>query len=777
MEQRQNLGWGTTDGASDRIYGQDLRWLLDLVQDLDAIVWEADAATLQFTFVSGRAEALLGYPVDRWLSEADFWVNLVHPEDRERTVSICLAATERGDDHAFEYRAIRADGSIVWLRDIVRVSRDPAGAVRLRGVMVDVTEAKRAQEALLQAEERYRSIFENSVEGIFQTTCDGRYLAANPALAQMLGYDSPQELVARVTDVSTLYVEPGGREDFAREIQERGALSEYDYQVYRKDGSTIWVSEKVRTLRDPDGGVTGFEGTSLDITERRRTEQELRDSEARYRLLFESNPHPMWVYDVETLAFVAVNDAAVESYGYPRDEFLAMTIKDIRPAEHVPTLLDHVSNNQTYDHEEIWRHRKKDGTIIDVEIASHTVAFAGKQARLVMANDVTKRVLAERQLREAEAKYRALVEQMPAVIYIDRIDPSRVGWWAYVSPQVESMLGYTPEELIADPALWERLLHPYDRDRALAEDASHYATGEPLDHEYRMVARDGHIVWVRDLATVVRDEEGQPTISQGVVFDVTEQKVGEQALRDDERRERESAERLRVLDDMKNTFLAAVSHELRTPLTSILGLAMTLEREKVLPAEDRADMLGRLVVNARKLDRLLEDLLDIDRLTRGIVEPHRRTTDVEALARRTVESLETLTGRSVTVLTEPTVVAVDPAKVERIIENLLANAARHAGIGSEIWLRVEPRDGGVLIVVEDDGPGVPADLREVIFEPFRQGPTASKSSPGTGIGLSLVARFAELHKGRAWVEERDGGGASFHVLLPCEPAADCAETG
>ncbi|MEX1264667.1 MAG: PAS domain S-box protein [Actinomycetota bacterium] len=903
MRRTQNLELGTIDEVSDRIDGRDLPWLLDLVQNLDVIVWEADPATLRFTFVSERAEDILGYPVDQWLSEADFWVNLLHPEDRERTVSICRAATERGEDHTFEYRAIRADGSIVWLRDIVRVSRDAAGRPRrLRGVMVDITEAKRTQEqrrrseemlqallgaapdavvmvktdglialvntatqelfgytadeligapleilvpdrareghaahregyfshprtramsagleihgrrkdgtefpadialgyvehegemltvgsirdtteqnrrqeALLRAEERYRSIFENSVEGIFQTTCDGGYLAANPALARMLGYASPEELMARVTDVSTLYVEPGGREEFARDMGEHGAISEYDYQVYRKDGSTIWVSEKVRALRDPDGGVVGFEGTTLDITERRRTEQELRDSEARYRRLFENNPHPMWVFEVETLAFVAVNDAAVESYGYSRDEFLSMTIKDIRPAEDVPTLLDHVSNTQTNDREEILRHRKKDGTVIDVEIASHAVTFAGKQARLVMANDVTKRVLAERQLREAEARYRALVEQMPAVTYIDHVDlapPESM----YMSPQVEAMLGHTSEEFIADPALWERLLHPHDRDRVLAEDASHYATGDPLDHEYRIIARDGRVVWVRDLATVVRDEDGRPTISQGVVFDVTEQKVGEQALRDDQRRERQSAKRLRVLDDMKNTFLAAVSHELRTPLTSILGISLTLERQDVLPVEDRVYMLRSLVVNARKLDRLLKDLLDVDRLSRGIVEPNRRNTDVGALARRTVESLDTPADRPITVLTEPTVAEVDPAKIERIIENLLANAARYTGIENEIWLRVQPRDGGVLIVVEDDGPGVPADLREVIFEPFRQGPAASKSSPGTGIGLSLVARFAELHGGRAWVEERDGGGASFHVFLPSGLAADGAQ--
>jgi signal transduction histidine kinase len=115
------------------------------------------------------------------------------------------------------------------------------------------------------------------------------------------------------------------------------------------------------------------------------------------------------------------------------------------------------------------------------------------------------------------------------------------------------------------------------------------------------------------------------------------------------------------------------------------------------------------------------------------------------------------------------VLSVDPPKVERIVENLLTNAARHTAGDRRIWLRVHPHEGGVLIMVEDDGPGVAADLKGAIFEPFRQGPTVSPHAPGTGIGLSLVARFAELHGGHAWVEDRDGGGASFRVFIPGKP--------
>jgi signal transduction histidine kinase len=229
----------------------------------------------------------------------------------------------------------------------------------------------------------------------------------------------------------------------------------------------------------------------------------------------------------------------------------------------------------------------------------------------------------------------------------------------------------------------------------------------------------------------------------------------------------ESAKRLRTLDEMKNMFLDAVSHELRTPLAAVLGITLTLGREDVpLSEEETEDLLERLTANARKLDRLLSDLLDLDRLARGIVEPNRKPTDVGDLVRGVLDSSDLLGRRRIEVDIAPVVLPLDAAKVERIIENLLANTVRHTAEGGTIWVRVTPEDGGVLIGVDDEGGGVPDELKEAIFEPFRQGPQRSRHSPGVGIGLSLVARFAQLHGGRAWVEDRPGGGAAFRVFLP-----------
>jgi K+-sensing histidine kinase KdpD len=230
--------------------------------------------------------------------------------------------------------------------------------------------------------------------------------------------------------------------------------------------------------------------------------------------------------------------------------------------------------------------------------------------------------------------------------------------------------------------------------------------------------------------------------------------------------ERRTVEDLRAHDDVRNAFLTAVSHDLRTPLAAIIGLALTLERHE-LPAADAKELAARIATNARRLDRMVADLLDLDRLSKGVVEPALKRADVGELVARIVGETDLLEGRQVSIDVSEACAQVDTAQVERIVENLLANAARHTPTESRVWVKVHLEGDGVLLAVEDDGPGVPDDQRRAIFEPFRRAGTEHAAS--VGIGLAVVERFAELHGGRAWVQEREGGGASFRVWLPESP--------
>jgi signal transduction histidine kinase len=228
------------------------------------------------------------------------------------------------------------------------------------------------------------------------------------------------------------------------------------------------------------------------------------------------------------------------------------------------------------------------------------------------------------------------------------------------------------------------------------------------------------------------------------------------------------------LNELRENILSTVSHELRTPLTSILGFAETLkERGADLDEELRAVIIGHLVEQSRRLEHLLSDLLDLDRMRHGVLAPSFRPTDVGALVADAAVRCAA-DGHPISVRAEPVVADVDAAKVERIVENLLANAVKHTPTGTGVLARVEREGAYVVIAVDDRGRGIREGEREAVFELFNRG-DAYEGVPGAGIGLSLVAQFAALHGGRAWIEDHPGGGASFRVRLPIDQAEGAAE--
>lgn len=361
----------------------------------------------------------------------------------------------------------------------------------------------------------------------------------------------------------------------------------------------------------------------------------------------------------------------------------------------------------------------------------------------------------------AERRLRLMVEQMPTVSYIDVVEePDRFPYSTiFMSPQIKDLVGYSAEEMLADPNIWTQIVHPDDLASFTGADMEAGASGERYEAEYRLISKDGRTVWVHDEAVMSDDPGEGRQLWHGVMYDIT-------ALRESLEREQEATARLEQLGEIKNTFLNAVSHDLRTPVSAILGLALTIERDEgALKEEEKREFAGRIASNARKLNRIVTDLLDMDRLGRGVTGLERKRTEIERLVVRVLEEADVSATHPVVMNLQPTIASVDPGKVERIIENLLFNAAKHTPPGTRIHVSVRPEGDAALIVVGDEGPGVAMEMRETIFEPFIQG-SDSRALGGVGVGLSVVARFAEMHGGRAWVEEREGGGASFRVLLP-----------
>jgi PAS domain S-box-containing protein len=627
----------------------------------------------------------------------------------------------------------------------------------------------------IEAERRYRLLVEQAPVVTYArdpTKPAGEISPSfvSPQIEALLGYPAEEWMADPALWIQRIH--PEDRDEVvarSAEADRTGGGFQMEYRAVHRDGHLVWIHDEAHPVERKNGDSPKLmQGVMVDITRTRAAEEQQRETQRRFQALVERLPAVTYVEEAGTARYRYLSPQIEELTGYPVQRWIDdpdLWAKALHPDDRERVLAeDEADDGDSWSVD--YRMLRPDGRTVWVHNESVLIRDEnGMPLEWVgVCTDLTEQKEAWEQVRAAEERFRAIVEHIPAAVYLDMPDGSMQS--VYVSPQVETVMGVTVEHYIDEPDLWLRMMDDEDRRRCERHYLEAVESGRSWEDEYRIRKPDGKLAWIHDETTFITDADGEPLFLLGVLYDVTPRKQAEETLRDSERREHAAAERLRTLDDMKNTFLAAVSHELRSPLTSILGLSLTLERTSGLDEEDRNDLVVRLSANAQKLDRLLKDLLDLDRLNRGIVEPQRRTCDVGALAKGTLATLETLSGRHVVLETEDVELEVDAAKIERIVENLLTNAVRHTPIDGTIWLRVEGRTDGVMIVVEDDGPGVEDELRTTIFEPFRQGPAAPSHAPGTGIGLSLVARFAELHGGRAWVEDRPGGGASFRVFLP-----------
>ena len=333
----------------------------------------------------------------------------------EPGIEVFVEKARIGKQAEDEWTYIRKDGSRLPVMVSVTALHDQGGQLTgYLGIGSDISERKRAEASLRESEEKYRDLFENANDIIYTHDLEGNYTSVNKACEKIGGYTHDESIKMNVSQVIAPEYLTMARNMVALKGTDM-APSVYELEMIHKDGHRV-VLEINSRLTYEGTRPTGVQGMARDITERKRAEEALRESEERYRLLFESNPQPMWVYDLETLAFLAVNESAVHHYGYSQEDFLAMTIKDIRPAEDIPALYDSIARgSKGVDVAGRWRHLKKDGTIIEVEITSHLLVFDDRRAELILAHDITER-------RRAEAERQAITEIVQGVITTSNLD-------------------------------------------------------------------------------------------------------------------------------------------------------------------------------------------------------------------------------------------------------------------------------------------------------------------------------------------------------------------
>ncbi len=380
---------------------------------------------------------------------------------------------------------------------------------------------ERLRNRMADSENRYRSLFERGLAGAYRATLTGRILDCNEAFCRIFGYASREHMIG--TSVAGLYFSIADRSGFLERLQSDKVLTNYEHRLQRRDGSAVTVLNNA-CLVTGDGLEPVIEGTVTDISQLLEAEEALRASEAQYRFLFDRNPIPMWVYDRETLRFLAVNKAAIQQYGYTEQEFLGITIKEIRPAESVPGLLSQLARRrQGLQKSDPCQHRRKDGTIIDVEIVGHELDFHGRDAKLVAAYDVTARNRVQQEAHSAEAKFRAIFDH--AVIGIFQHAPD--GGPVSVNPALAAMHGYaSPEELLAEvtDVAAELFVEPQKMMEVAAKAVDQ---GVVRGVEVELYRKDRSRFWVRVNLRAIRDAKENVVLLEGTAEDITDRKAAE----------------------------------------------------------------------------------------------------------------------------------------------------------------------------------------------------------------------------------------------------------
>jgi PAS domain S-box-containing protein len=373
-----------------------------VMENISGVFWMTDIAKNQMIYISPAYEKIWGRTCESLYASPRDWLESIHPDDRERVTQ--AAFTKQASSQYDEvYRIARPDGSIRWIHDRGFPVRDETGrAIRVVGIAEDITQRKESHEALRDAENRYFSIFENATEGIFLATPEGRLLVANPALARMLGYESPQQLVSAMTDIGRqIYVHPERRAELQRELKERGSIHGFEAENYRKDGSVLWVSLNAHVVRDASGGIQYFEGTVQDITQRKL-------AEAQVTILahaIESTTEMIGITDLHG-RFIFVNRAFQKAHGYSEAEILGQTPEMLLSPNNPPGLFAEAFEQL---HLGAWRgeamERRKDGTEFPVSLSTSQINNSnGKVIGFMMvARDITQQKRLEKEVLDISA--------------------------------------------------------------------------------------------------------------------------------------------------------------------------------------------------------------------------------------------------------------------------------------------------------------------------------------------------------------------------------------
>jgi PAS domain S-box-containing protein len=640
------------------------------------------------------------------------------------------------------------------------------------GIYENITERKHAEEALRISEERYRQLYENSPLGIYRTTPNGQILLANRALIKMLGYFSFEEIAKRNLEKNG-FESPYEREQFINQIETNGEVIGLESAWKCNDGSIVYVRENARVIRDSDGKTLYYDGIVENITERKLSELQLRESESRYRELFEAESDAILLIDNETGRILEANNAASALYGFEHSELLSMTNQDLsNEPEETNRIMNMLVKGTAKVHTIPYRfHRKKNGVVFPVEISIRSFIKAGRNVHIATVRDITERKRAEEELlkykdhlldmveertselEESRETFRALSENTKDVI----IRVNNNSQFLYANAALADVFGIQANDYLG------KTLPELDFPGNLAKAFQALINKVFLTKQNRQVEfqlPNGN--WADVLAIPEFDAEGNVCSIITSARDITELKILQLEIENALEKEKE-------LNQLKDRFISMVSHEYRTPLTSILSSVELLEKgDEKYTKEKKKVHFNRIQKNVDYLINMIDEVLYVNKIDSRRIEVSTQKINLPDFCTEIFDEMKSLypgIKSTININLKKDYYNIDAAIMKKILGNLISNAYKYNRENGSVDFIIYSETNKIIFKITDSGIGIPEEEQKNVFEPFSR-MTNAQNIKGTGLGLSIVQKSVEQMGGTISYISRAGEGTTFTVTIP-----------
>ena len=736
-----------------------------LVNTVDGIVWEAEAETLKYTFVSKQAEELLGYPINEWTDNATFWVEHMHPDDKEKAIEYWGQIKTGHRARLLEYRMITATGKEIWFEDIVAVINVDGRAKYLRGIMTDISVRKQRDLELQASHSKYLAIIDNSMTAFVLTNDNQEILETNETTREMFGYTIEELNKLKLGEIFD-YSYP----KFAEGVEMRKKTGKGKGEVYgmKKNGEKFPLAFTSSMFVNAEGKEM-ISAIGIDISDRIQYEESLVKSNERFEKVSEATFDAIWDWDVKTHTLY-LGRGFKELFGYEIDNVsseFATWADNIHPEDKDEIVLSRLNKIIQYN-EDKWsdeyRYIRADGSIAYVLDRGILLREKGLTYRMIGAmQDISTRKLAEAELLKSNERF----------LYVSKATFDAIWDWDILTDQFywgdgfEQLFGYKLTDNKGNIEDWKDHIYPDDLDRVIKgiEDC---INGNEINwkDDYRYLKADGTYAYVADKGIVVRDANGKGYRMIGAMRDITSRKRDEEKLNQLNKELENKAEQLSISNSELESFAYVTSHDLQEPLRMVSSFLQLLQKKY----ESQLDEKGMKYINfaidgSERMKILIQDLLEFSRINSSR-EIHGQV-DLNDIARKTISNLRRVieeANASVTISILPLIYG-NESQLMQLFQNLIGNAIKYRSERDPvIAVGYKERDEEWEFFVKDNGIGIDEKFYHKIFVIFQRLHNR-KEYDGTGIGLAVCKKIVDFHGGKIWLESITGEGTTFYFTI------------